>query len=185
MAGVLASNGALTIFTETPSEAADLLGAPARVELTLRPAGPDALDLVVSRRSKPANRMPEAGFLTFDPAGVLAWHTLKMGLWSPAQRVAPRGGGQLQAVSAIRGERPDRTCIEFAPLDTPLVAPTDAHFMRFSPIPPRFDAGVRFNLYNNKWGTNFPMWWSGDFDARFSLTVRSARPPWPAKPFRP
>jgi hypothetical protein len=30
---------------------------------------------------------------------------------------------------------------------------------------------VRFNLHNNKWGTNFPMWWEGDFSARYRLSV--------------
>jgi hypothetical protein len=59
------------------------------------------------------------------------------------------------------------------PLDTPLVGPADATFMRFNPEPPRFDAGLRFNLHNNKWGTNFPMWWGAErFTARYVLTLR-------------
>jgi hypothetical protein len=31
--------------------------------------------------------------------------------------------------------------------------------------------GIRVNLYNNKWGTNFPMWWEGDGLFRFVLTI--------------
>jgi len=57
------------------------------------------------------------------------------------------------------------------PLDAPLVAPAGADFMRFSPDPPDFSRGVRFNLHNNKWGTNFPMWCEGDLQARFVLTI--------------
>ena len=37
---------------------------------------------------------------------------------------------------------------------------------------PDYGAGVRFNLYNNKWGTNFPMWWGAkSFTARFVLEL--------------
>ena len=41
--------------------------------------------------------------------------------------------------------------------------------MAFDPAPPDFAPGIRFNLYNNKWGTNFPMWWEGTLMARFLL----------------
>ena len=117
-------------------------------------------------RDKPANRMPEASFVTFTPADAGEWQFLKMGLWQPAGRVAPMGGGQLQAVAAVRGKG-----FEIMPLDTPLVAPAGSRFMPFEKQPPDFSAGVRFNLHNNKWGTNFPMWWEGDFAARFVVTV--------------
>jgi len=44
--------------------------------------------------------------------------------------------------------------------------------MPFHPAPPDFSAGLRFNLHNNKWGTNFPMWWGAwRFVARFVLTL--------------
>jgi hypothetical protein len=89
-----------------------------------------------------------------------------MGLWQPAMRVARRGGAQLQAVVAVRTD-----ALVLEPLDTPLVAPADFSFMRFHPEPPSLAAGIRFNLYNNKWGTNFPMWWQGDFLARYRLSL--------------
>ncbi|MDB5539485.1 MAG: glycosyl hydrolase, partial [Devosia sp.] len=55
---------------------------------------------------------------------------------------------------------------------TPLVAPANTPFMPFNPNPPDFSAGLRFNLHNNKWGTNFPMWWGADrFAARFVLEL--------------
>ena len=32
--------------------------------------------------------------------------------------------------------------------------------------------GLRFNLHNNKWGTNFRMWWEArSFTARFILEL--------------
>ena len=73
----------------------------------------------------------------------------------------------MQAVAAVRCAG-----IELQPLDTPLVAPAAAPFMPFNPMPSDYSAGLRFNLHNNKWGTNFPMWWGTErFTARFVLEL--------------
>jgi hypothetical protein len=158
----------LVAAAEMPALAAQTLGAPAGVELTLRPLDDDHLEIALLLSEKPANRMPEAGFFAFTPEGATRWQSCKMGLWQAADRVVRRGGGGLQAVAAVRAAL-GGVELELAPLDTPLMAPAAAPFMRFAPEPPVFDAGIRFNLYNNKWGTNFPMWWSGDLAARFVL----------------
>ncbi len=143
------------------------LGAPVRVAYRFRALDAHRLEVAVELFDKPANRMPEASFVTFTPAGVTGWQFLKLGQWLDASRVAARGGGQLQAVSAVRSAG-----LELRPLDTPLVAPADTRFMPFNPDPPSFSAGLRFCLHNNKWGTNFPMWWGAErFVARFILTL--------------
>jgi hypothetical protein len=142
------------------------LGAPARVDYAFRALDATRIEISVRMINKPANRMPEASFVTFTPADAGEWQFLKMGLWQPARRVAPMGGGQLQAVSAVRGNG-----FEIAPLDAPLVAPAGSRFFPFEKAPPDFSAGIRFNVHNNKWGTNFPMWWEGDFAARFVVTL--------------
>jgi len=142
------------------------LGAPARVDYAFRALDERRIEISVRLINKPANRMPEASFVTFTPADAGEWQFLKMGLWQPAGRVAPMGGGQLQAVSAVRGKG-----FEIAPLDAPLVAPAGSRFFPFEKGAPDFAAGIRFNLHNNKWGTNFPMWWEGDFTARFVVTL--------------
>ena len=157
-----------TIVAAMPPEAADALGAPPRVELALAPAEGGLL-LTLRLRDKPANRMPEAGFLSVCPEGATDWRFLRTGLWLPAARVAPRGGGHLQAVFAAAATLPGGATFEIVPLDTALVAPEGGDFMAFTPDPPDFGQGIRFNLYNNKWGTNFPMWWEGTLTARFLL----------------
>lgn len=143
------------------------LGAPERVEYGFRALDAERLEITVMLHGKPANRMPEASFVTFTPEGVSEWSFIKMGLWQPAGRVAAFGGGQLQSVFGVRGEG-----FEITPLDTPLVAPAGSPFFPFEKRPPDFSAGIRFNLHNNKWGTNFPMWWGGDFVARFVVALR-------------
>jgi hypothetical protein len=114
--------------------------------------------------------MPEASFLTFTPAGAADWRYRKMGAWQDPSRTAPRGGGQLQAVEAVSASAADMR-ITVTPLDSPLVAPAAWPFMTFNHAPPTFDAGIRFNLHNNKWGTNFMMWWGGDFVTRFIIEL--------------
>jgi hypothetical protein len=114
--------------------------------------------------------MPEAGFLAFTP-DVVSWSFCKLGLWHDAGEELPSGGGALQAVSEVSGRLGGGQHVTVTPLDTPLVGPADHPFMTFAKTPPGYGDGIRFNLYNNKWGTNFPMWWEGDFAARFRIAI--------------
>jgi hypothetical protein len=162
---LLASDDAIIIRAALPALAADTLGAPRQVKTTLQIVDPSTVEVRIALLDKAANRMPEAGFVHFAPANATDWDFCKMGLWQPATQVARKSGAQLQAVTAVRARG-----FRLEPLDTPLVAPADVPFMRFHSEPPTI-SGIRFNLYNNKWGTNFPMWWEGDFTARFRLSL--------------
>lgn len=141
-------------------------GGPLSVRYAYRALDDERLEISVSIRGKPANRMPEASFFIFTPSGYEAWDYCKMDLWQPGDRVASAGGGQLQAVTAVRSGG-----ISLRPLDTPLVGPAGGPFMPFNRKPPDLSSGLRFNIHNNKWGTNFPMWWEGDLTARFVLSL--------------
>ncbi|MFH1499467.1 MAG: DUF5054 domain-containing protein, partial [Verrucomicrobiota bacterium] len=55
-------------------------------------------------------------------------------------------------------------------LDAALVAPGTGSLLDFHQKIPRATDGVAVNLFNNRWGTNFPMWSEGD--ARFRFTLR-------------
>jgi hypothetical protein len=150
-------------------EASALLGAPERISLALRGLDADRVEITLIVQDKPANRMPEAGFLGFTPAISSGWELRKMGLWHESGNIARRGGGQLQAIEAARTEG-----VSIWPVDSALVAPAGSPFIPFQPDVPDFSAGLRFNLYNNKWGTNFPMWWEGSMAFRFVVDL-SAR----------
>lgn len=144
------------------------LGAPARISWAFRGLDAHRLEIAVTLHDKPANRMPEASFVSFTPEGSHDWQFLKTGTWLRADKVAPRGGGQLQAVAGVR-----TSGVSLSPLDTPLVAPAHTDFMLFDTLPPDYSAGLRFNLHNNKWGTNFRMWWGAErFTARFILELK-------------
>lgn len=160
------SEDGMRAFGLMPQGARNALGAPASHELILRGIDEHSAEITLVLRGKPANRMPEAGFLTLTPDSADDWALEKLGLWHKAGEIVRRGGGQLQAVSALR-------CAgaTFTLLDSALVAPANAPFIPFQPETPDFSAGARINLYNNKWGTNFPMWWEGDLVSRIVLRL--------------
>ncbi len=166
----LESAGDGCVLLSMPAEAVERFGAPRQLALEFLPDD-GVLQLRLSLRDKPANRMPEASFLSFMPAGAKDWLFRKMGLWHPAGSFARSGGAQLQAVNAVSGEIADVGPVVVQPLDTPLVGPQSWDFMTFCRGLPDFEEGIRFNLHNNKWGTNFPMWWEGDFSTRFRISL--------------
>lgn len=148
-----------------PRRARTDFGAPSHVAYGLCADG-DALILTLTLRGKPANRMPEAGFLHVTPAGGAGWQVRKMGLWHDSY--VRRGGARLQAAEAVR------SCggtlgLTIDLIDAALVAPVAGGFMPYRPDAPDWSQGLRVNLYNNKWGTNFPMWWEGNARFRFRL----------------
>lgn len=159
-----------TALAEMPALAHETLGAPPRIELAIRALDERQLEIALVLRDKPANRMPEASFLAFTPANASHWALRKMGLWQDAVAIVERGGGQLQAVEAVRAVV-GATPISVQLLDSALVAPATAPFMPFQPQRPDFSGGFRVNLHNNKWGTNFPMWCEGTIVSRLVLSI--------------
>ncbi|HEV7345571.1 MAG TPA: DUF5054 domain-containing protein [Devosia sp.] len=158
-----------------PEDAHRDLGAPERVELAIRSIDEQRLEIRLTLRNKPANRMPEAGFLSFTPDAASPWALRKLEHWNEAENIVRGGGGQLQAVEAVSAGSGEGR-IELQLLDSALVGPALSPFLPFQAERPDFSAGVRCNLYNNKWGTNFAMWWEGSLVFRVVLTLRSTRP---------
>ena len=58
---------------------------------------------------------------------------------------------------------------EIVSYDASLVSPGLPHLVDFVNVVPDEKEGVYFNLYNNTWGTNFPMWYDEDTQYRFEL----------------
>lgn len=158
---------ALVVNATLPDDAHALLGAPRSIEWRFAKRA-DGLEIALVLRNKPASRLPEAGLVEVTPEGASGWEVLKTGLWINPAGTARRGGGALHAIFAARARIGERS-LSLVPLDTALAGATRADLMRFTPDPPDYAHGLDLHLYNNKWGTNFPMWWSGDLVARFLL----------------
>jgi len=148
--------------------AARRAGAAAEAWLELEARDDGSLAVALTWRRKPAVRLPEAYWLTFAPklAKDARWRFKKLGVWIDPRNVVSGGNRWLHAVDGeVRAGD-----VRIETLDAPLVAPEHGSLLDFHRRLPRTDAAVSFNLYNNKWGTNFPMW--NDEDARFRFVLR-------------
>lgn len=153
-----------------PALANDKLGGPASHDFAIRAIDANRLEVTLTLRDNPANRMPEASFLSLTPDGAADWELRKMGLWHAGGNIVRRGGGQLQAVEAVRAKLNARP-LTATLLDSALVAPAASPFIPFQPERPDFSSGVRINIHNNKWGTNFAMWCEGTLVTRLVLQL--------------
>jgi hypothetical protein len=122
---------------------------------------------------KPANRRPEALWLSFgvaapDDAG---WRYEKVGQQVDPRDVVPGGGRHLHGVEREVSYRDDSGWLRLDTLDAHLIAPGAAELLRYDDEPLALDAGFHVNLYNNLWGTAFPQWYDQDMRFRFTLAV--------------
>lgn len=153
-------------------DAARSFGAPESVQVQYL-LSEDKVDIRLTWHGKPANRIAEAFWLSFNPivADPSAWRFEKMGRWIDPQDVVSRGARTLHAVDqrVVCGDE-----FELKTLDAPLVAPGKPSLLDFHNQLPDMSGGVHVCLYNNIWGTNFPMWYEDDAKFRFTLRVPSA-----------
>lgn len=154
------------------SPAARRTGAPPSITLELESTAETSdasasLALALTWRDKPAVRLPEAFWLTFAPrlAPDAHWRFRKLGEWIDPADVVPGGNRWLHAIEdeARAGD------VSITTLDAALVAPERGRLLEHPSRAPRTDAALSFNLFNNQWGTNFPMWTEGDARFRFVL----------------
>ena len=142
-------------------------GQPAECVLKITPAE-HRVDFDLCWFDKPANRVPEAMWLRFDPKKTLRGIS-KLGRMIDPANVITHGGRGLHATDGtlhFDGVRLDSR-------DAVLMSVGGKNVYRFVTDIPDMDAGVYINLFNNQWGTNFPMWNEGDGRARFSLSARN------------
>jgi hypothetical protein len=91
---------------------------------------------------------------------------------SPTEVVSD-GNRRLHAVGSGVTYREKERMLSIQTLDAPLAAFGERALLNFSNRLPSLRKGVRINLYNNVWGTNFPMWYGDDARFRFVLTFGS------------
>jgi hypothetical protein len=121
---------------------------------------------------KPATRMPEAMWLTFNPVTSTpkGWTLDKSGEAISPFEVVTSGNRHMHAVSKsfTYKEAPHSFIVET--LDAPVVALGERTPLLFTNTQPDMSKGVHSNLYNNAWGTNYIMWYGEDM--RFRYTIR-------------
>lgn len=110
---------------------------------------------------KKGSRLPQAFWLKFKGLKE-AWEINKMNKW-----ISPCDIIDSKLITAVdKGIRNGEVIIE--PKDSALVAPYGRNLLKYNLADLKQD--MYFNLYNNIWNTNFPMWYSDDAIFRFDIT---------------
>lgn len=144
-------------------------GCPARITVELfLPEEKKEMQVTLQWFQKPAYRLPEASWFSFQPAiPEGTWILDKMGQGIDTRDVVPKGNRKLHAIqSGIRLESKSGAC-SLLSLDAPLVAPGERTLLNFDDRLPEAREGIHFCLHNNIWGTNFVMWFADDMKYRF------------------
>lgn len=158
-----------------PSQAVEQFGAPgvAWVQLEV-PADEARLVFTLQWFDKPACRLPEAVWFSFSPAvSSRGWRIEKLGGWIDPRDVVRNGSRHLHACGRGVEWRGARGRLWLESLDAPLVAPGQRSLLDFNNRLLRLREGLHFLLYNNLWGTNFPMWFEEDMRFRFHLEFQT------------
>ena len=112
---------------------------------------------------KKASRLPQAFWLKFKGCDE-NWELNKLGRW-----IKPEDIIDSPLIAAVdKGIRNSEKSI--CSLDAVLVAPYGRRLLDYDIHPEGKD--LYFNLYNNIWNTNFPMWYSDDTRYRFIISDR-------------
>ena len=112
---------------------------------------------------KSASRLPQAFWLKFKGFDE-RWELNKLGQWINPEDIV--GSPLISAVdTGIRNRS-----YEIRTLDAALVAPFGRRLLQYTHQ--RLGQDMYFNLYNNIWNTNFPLWYSDDARFRFEIISR-------------
>lgn len=113
--------------------------------------------------NKKNSRLPQACWFKIKGLDE-EWELNKMGEWISPENII--GSPLISAVE--NGVRNKSVVIET--IDTALVAPYGRRLLHYNEKGLKQD--LYFNLYNNIWNTNFPMWYSDDAVFRFAIKER-------------
>ncbi len=154
---------------EMPEEAYTQYGCPRSVFVSYL-FDVNSVKIDLSWFDKDANRLGEALWFSFHLPHT-ACAVRKLGQWVDTQSVVSKGGRALHASDfGVKLECADKT-VSIESLDTALIAPGAPSLLNFTNKLPDMAQGIAFNLYNNVWGTNFPMWYQEDARFRFVVSI--------------
>ncbi len=149
-------------------------GAPAAVQLSYRFLNTEpAIEIELCWFRKPANRMPEAAWLSFSPpvSDPSSWEVHKLGRWISPLEVASCGNRNMHGVGVGARVSSGVSRLVIESLDAHLVAPGAPRLLEFDDSLPDLSGGVHFCLHANLSSTNFPLWYEDDARFRFRLRL--------------
>ncbi|MGA2807300.1 MAG: DUF5054 domain-containing protein [Terracidiphilus sp.] len=140
------------------------------VELLLPKADP-SIQFNLSWFDKPATRMPEALWLTFNPIAEdqRGWTLDKSGEPVSPFDVVASGNRHMHALARGFEYREAAHTFAVETVDAPVVALGARTPLGFSNEQPDLGAGIHSSLFNNAWGTNYIMWYGENMRFRYVL----------------
>ncbi|HKL73516.1 MAG TPA: DUF5054 domain-containing protein [Clostridia bacterium] len=148
-------------------------GAPALCEIKYS-FEKDTVTVDVIWLNKSANRLPEATFINFPiklASGSLRY--TKIGSEIDPYDIVKNGNRNLSAVENIYGLTPTGQ-LKITNVHSPLVSIGLGKILQFDNIVEDVNkCGVSFNLHNNIWGTNFPLWYEDNAYFKFIISVNN------------
>ncbi len=160
----------LVVSVRLPEEAVRLYGGMELIEIGVR-FEEERIAFDAAWFGKQASRIPEAVWIQIETRDRIV-SLQKMGQEISPTQVVSGGNRCMHAVEAVGLERR-----MFQTLDAPLVSIARPGLLDFTDETPKLDRGFYLNLYNNVWGTNFPMWYQEDARFRFSIAENPGEEP--------
>jgi hypothetical protein len=158
-----------------PKQAVESLGSPKEVTIEYKfSKWNDQIDIDLHWFGKEANRLPEAMWFSFalqvDNQNI--WKMDKLGEQLSPLEVVKNGNRNFHSVdSGLYYHGADGEAV-IETKDSPLVSPGEKRLLQFDNTFASLEGGFHFNLYNNIWGTNFPMWYEENGKSRFTLKLK-------------
>jgi len=147
-----------------------LTGCPRMFSMTYTFSSDDTMELSCSWKDKTATRLPEAIWLSMGFAVDKAlWRMRKLGSLLDYTKTQSGGNHRLHAVEEIV-----HPALSVTPIDSMLVSLGTRYLGKYANYPASYTNTYHWNLYNNIWGTNFPVWYEEDATFRFRLAFRGA-----------
>lgn len=119
--------------------------------------------------NKDANRLTEVIFFKVYPTDSKI-KMEKLGEFVDPYTVVDKGSKNLHAVRSVVLEN-DKNTIKITNLTSPLVSVGKGKILEFDDNFEKIEDGLSYVLYNNVWGTNFPLWY--EENARFEFEINA------------
>ena len=158
----------IAVSCAMPEEAHEKFGCPKEIQYVLT-FDESSVNVDFAWFGKDKNRMAEAMWLTLSPivSDNSSWRIEKLGQMIDPFAHAPLGGMQDYTFGIV-----ENNDVKLQFTDGALVSFGKPNLLEFDDNT-RTGEQISVNLYNNVWGTNFPMWYGEDGRIRIKIQIHS------------